>query len=768
MSDIEERIKELSDKIKSVQDRQYGLNNELQRLHNELQDLKILFRDQQLGDDLPGAVLHIPISKPVEIVTEKPQQPVQKPKQQNKTIPGQKLEDYIGTNLISKVGILITIIGVFIGAKYAIDKELISPAMRILLGYAVGVGLVITAINLKKKYASFSAVIMGGGLAVLYFITYISYGFYGLFSQGISFLLMVAITIAAVLISLWYNQKIIAILGQVAAYAIPFLLSDGSGRVLILFSYISIINIGLLILSFRKDWKILYRIAFFLTWLIYASWMVFKAPEFEQASIGLNFLFVHFFTFYTTFLSYKILKRELYNATEIAILLVNALLFFFLGYYLVENIYDDPHTLTYFTIANALIHFIVGVIIHRLKLADDSVYQFIIGLGFLFITIAIPVELNGSWVTLLWTLEATILCYIAFKNNRQSYLLIALPMVLIAIISLLEDWFMTYPHLNSYFDGEILQGTAFTNLTFWFSLIISICFGFISLLSSKILIPSNSLLGGFFKLIMPVVFFLALYLTFFNEIYFAWDKYMHNHTELKVITDNRLYLQALCLMVYSFLYVAAWLLLNKKYFKKETATFFLLVTALLCVAFFLFRGLTNIGELRENYLIMKSRNGAAPLLLLYVRYICFIALGSLVWGAWHTLKNIPGRNDAVRIYSTVFNVVLLSVICNEFIHWMHLSGYPGLYKLGLSIICGLYALVLIFVGIRIRQKHLRISAIILFGVTLIKLFFYDLAALSTVSKTIVLIILGVILLIVSFLYNKYKSAIFGDDDEALV
>jgi uncharacterized membrane protein len=153
--------------------------------------------------------------------------------------------------------------------------------------------------------------------------------------------------------------------------------------------------------------------------------------------------------------------------------------------------------------------------------------------------------------------------------------------------------------------------------------------------------------------------------------------------------------------------------------------------------------------------------------MLYVRYICLLALAILVWCAWYALKDIPARKDAVKIFSTVFNIVLLSVIGNEFIHWMHLAGYPGLYKLGLSIICALYALVLIFAGIRIRQKHLRISAIILFGVTLLKLFFYDLAMLSTVSKTIVLVILGIILLVVSFLYNKYKKTIFGDDEETI-
>jgi uncharacterized membrane protein len=45
---------------------------------------------------------------------------------------------------------------------------------------------------------------------------------------------------------------------------------------------------------------------------------------------------------------------------------------------------------------------------------------------------------------------------------------------------------------------------------------------------------------------------------------------------------------------------------------------------------------------------------------------------------------------------------------------------------------------------------------------LVKLFFYDISHLGTISKTIVFVSLGVLLLIVSFLYNKYKDLI---DDE---
>ena len=85
------------------------------------------------------------------------------------------------------------------------------------------------------------------------------------------------------------------------------------------------------------------------------------------------------------------------------------------------------------------------------------------------------------------------------------------------------------------------------------------------------------------------------------------------------------------------------------------------------------------------------------------------------------------------------------------------------YKLGMSILWSIYALVVISYGLWKGKKHLRIGAMVIFGITIVKVFFYDLAALDTISKTIVLVSLGVLLLISSFLYNKFKNLV-GEED----
>ena len=109
-------------------------------------------------------------------------------------------------------------------------------------------------------------------------------------------------------------------------------------------------------------------------------------------------------------------------------------------------------------------------------------------------------------------------------------------------------------------------------------------------------------------------------------------------------------------------------------------------------------------------------------------------------------------------------ITIIWVLSAEMITWLSILQYPETFKLGLSILWGVYALVLIVLGIWKKKKHLRIGGIGLFAVTLAKLFLYDIAGLNTISKTIVFLSLGLLLLIISFLYNKYKSIINNDDE----
>ena len=64
---------------------------------------------------------------------------------------------------------------------------------------------------------------------------------------------------------------------------------------------------------------------------------------------------------------------------------------------------------------------------------------------------------------------------------------------------------------------------------------------------------------------------------------------------------------------------------------------------------------------------------------------------------------------------------------------------------------------------RFRFKSLRVLALIIFGITLIKLFIYDIRNIPPGGKIAAFILLGVLLLVISFMYQRLKKIIIDDE-----
>ena len=183
---------------------------------------------------------------------------------------------------------------------------------------------------------------------------------------------------------------------------------------------------------------------------------------------------------------------------------------------------------------------------------------------------------------------------------------------------------------------------------------------------------------------------------------------------------------------------------------------------------FLTHGLFILSELRGSYLnATLSEYYQRNNFNIGIRYISFAFVGLMLITIYHYINQdfIKPLFIHVKVaFELLFYTSLLLILSSEMITWMDIMQSSQSYKLGLSILWGMYALFLISLGIWKNKKHLRIGAIGLFLVTLIKLFFYDMSDLDTIAKTIVFLCLGVLLLIISFLYNKYKYLIFEDDE----
>jgi uncharacterized membrane protein len=69
------------------------------------------------------------------------------------------------------------------------------------------------------------------------------------------------------------------------------------------------------------------------------------------------------------------------------------------------------------------------------------------------------------------------------------------------------------------------------------------------------------------------------------------------------------------------------------------------------------------------------------------------------------------------------------------------------------------------VGIWKRIRPLRIAAIGVFGFTILKIFIYDLSFLSRLYRIGSFVILGIVLLGVSYAYQRFKNVIFGTGED---
>ena len=672
-------------------------------------------------------------------------------------------ERFIGENLFSKIGIGIIIIGVFIGVKYSIEHNLISPAMRLVLGYLVGAGLFVAGAMLKKKYESFSAVLVSGAMTIFYFVTFIGYSVFNFFPQSLTFILMFLFTAFTVAASLNYNKVVIALIGLVGSYAVPFLLSDNSGRVSILFAYTAIINIGVLIISFYKQWRSLYLSAFVFTWLMLLS-LSGNAYKYEDFIPYFIFNLVTFLTFYIAFIFQKIHQEKELKEIDVVLFLSNSLLFFGMGVWYIYDYYtmENRTIMAMFTLVNALLHFGVAYYFHVKKFPSQGLKYLILVLALSFATLVIPIQFKGSWITVFWSAEAALLFWFGRRKNLLVYERISYAVMVLASISLLIDWVKAPNILDIVNPDKFIYLTPFGNALFINALLYSAAFGFMAY-THHLTQLANKEIYKILSIILNILCVASLYFIFFREISILCDVRVLQQTPN--LTNNYVAWEALnnfktiWRTVYSLLFVTIYTLLNIRVFKSKQLGEIQFGISTLLTFIFMTLGLYTFSELRESYL----DNPQLSLWFLNVRYVGIVVFAIFCYTSYLLSRFLNLKEEMQKSLEFVLHLIILWVASSELLHWTELYRSASNYKLGLTILWGSYALLLVVLGIFKRKKHLRISGIVLIGFSILKLFLYDTTHLDALRKTIVFVILGFLVLVASFFYNKYTNKIEETD-----
>jgi uncharacterized membrane protein len=662
--------------------------------------------------------------------------PLTKPESKKTPLSDNNLEDFIGGNLISKIGIGVLIIGLGIFVKFAIDNNLISPVTRIILAYLAGGTLLWLAYRFKSKYMAYSAVLLSGGVATLYFTTFIAFDFYQLFPRFAAFTLMLLISSYTIFAAIrQYRQEVIGIIGLVGAYAVPMLLSTNIGSIPML-GYVVLIDSVILIISFRLNWHTTSIVAFVLSWMIYIIGDI--SNSYGEKNLFVAFGFGFFVIFYSLILANTILKKISFDARIGIFLTVNSFLFYVTG---VELLYDYSSS---FTLLNAVFHGLVAFGLFRFHNEDKKLFYTVVGMALFYLTAAIRIKFNGAMLPVLWASETAILFSIGRIQKIRFYEIASYILLFLTIVGIYPYWSMEY------YAKDIF--TFIFNPAFGTSALVLACIGVVNWVHFKY--PSN--LPPHNKEILDHSLFGLLlvlgYISLFLEI---------NH----ILFDQYRW-QIIWLVNYSLIYTIFLMMLALRFIHHDSLNKFSLTVAAITTLGFIFTCMPVLKELRDLAFTQKLPD------FWQIRYLCYALLGGLAFSTkLMTDKYFPDLQNVAHIFIQLVVILLLSNELTNLLVWNSSSlqiqdAKNTSYKLGYSILWGLYSFGLIAYGLWQKKRLWRFMGISLFGITLIKIVFADIQYSTTISKIIVFISLGVLMLIVSFLYQKYKHIILQGDEES--
>ena len=673
-----------------------------------------------LQDRKPSMVMERPVSSSTEETTSDGVEDESSGKETN-------YEKFIGENLFGKIGILVFIIGIGFFVKYAIDQNWINETARTILGYAVGAGMLVLAERLHRRYHAFSSLLAGGAFGVFYLITAIAFHYYELFSQTVSFVILCATTVFMSVVSILYDRRELAVTALVGGFLAPFIVSTDSGSIITLQTYISILNVGMFCLAMYKKWGILPVVAFCFTYII--LWMTTLTSGDLATPVCYIILLAFATLFYLIFLLpvIFILRTQCSGNMRRAMLTVvtaDSFLYLLYGNYVLEHcdttFAKDGFIAFFIAVVNLAVY-----LYRRIRIGgQNTLRNYMLALTITFVSIGIPMQFDTANLVMLWAAEAVLLLWLFTREKDRIFEVGAVVLSLLTIASLLFYRLLGTPLADP---GESL----FLNGNFLVMLFISA----VAFVVAIILQRNRELFSEDRRLIAYSPCNAVAYAVGFGILYVAfWDDF-HIHVGSPV-ADYASLLSANVLLC-----VGAFVLRNRFGMDRYKVPY--------DVTVYLAAGLYAAA-------VWNNASTEADLLRWIMTFVTIAYLAYVMRGLLLAMPDNRNQHTEFAIIATLVWLTGTRLLVTSF----HEENFSTAFSLSL----GLAAFILMCAGMRYHSKEVRIVSLAEFGIVLGKLIFNDVWTMSALGKIIVFISLGILLLTLSFLYQKLKDVLFNEDE----
>lgn len=703
-------------------------------VHNEdIRPSTVEIPIQETEDKTPEVEEETPetIEEPVEEEQEEPAMAMEEEEEIEEYATSEtNFEKYIGENLFGKIGILIFIIGIGFFVKYAIDQNWINETARTLMGYAVGAGMLVLAERLHKRYHTFSSLLAGGAFGIYYLITAIAFHYYALFSHTIAFVILCVTTIFMSAVSVLYDRKELAVTALVGGFIAPFIISTDSSSIISLQIYITILNIGMFCLAMYKKWAILPMVSFAFTYII--LWGTTALGSFSDSESVTTYptLFAFATLFYVIFLLpvVFILRTQYGGNTRLGLLGIitaNSFMYLIYGDFLLQHFEASSDTTAYLAFFIAAVNLAIHLYLRFRVEGQDTLRNLMLGLAVTFASMGIPILFSAANVLMVWAAESVLLLWLFTKEKNRIYELAS------AVLLLLTLGALAYYRTTDTFIHDT-GDSLFFNGAFFVTTFVSIAYYVVAVIMQF----NKELFSDTKRLIAYTPCNAIAYALGFSILFLAFRDNFHFHLEQPIS-------EYASLLTANIMLLGGALILRKRFEISENKLAYEISLYLAGILF----AMTVWNYTDPEGLLLRWL-----MALVTIAYMAYCMRGQLL-----VTSNQRNLHIEYSIISTLMWLTLTRLLLITF----NEVNFSTAFSLSL----GIAAFILMCIGMRYHSKEIRIVSLAEFGIVIGKLILNDVWAMPALGKIIVFISLGAILLILSFLYQKLKDALFNEKEQ---
>ena len=589
-------------------------------------------------------------------------------------------------------------------------------------------------------------------VGVLYLSIWAAYSIFKLIDPSIVMGLMSLITVASALLAIRYNSIYVAALGLLGGFITPVLLARGFDQILLL-TYILVLNLGVLTIAFSKNWKSLNLLAFAATYIDFSIWYSNYASRGQNTLEAIIFLTIFFAVFSLVWIVYNLVYDKKVEEVDIFLTLLNALVYFGFSYMILDKQYGDY--LGFFAFAMALYYALFGYMAFVRFKVDSMLTLGFLGSSILFLTIAVPLQVEKNLITIVWAIEGAVLVWLSFWISIYKLRVAALGIYILVAIRLVA------------FDANLPLGefALIFNRRFITFIIAAVSAGiasyFYRIYSQNVQEDERPVLP---VLLIGLNVVLVAALTLESVNYF--DKKieaLRKQPKADAIERDGLLIGDVYAQSAAYVY---WVHtagqfesgccseVNPSVSTTSSSYVFTLKTppgvngyegvvcSPDCNSSVLWTGPVNFSPNQVGGTLTLTPNG--------------LLAGQVTTYSYPSPMQTPMRNN----YYTPPNVSNNNrqpVLGNETL--MEIKKLEGTRNVSISVIWLVYSLVLLMVGVVAKYKPIRLAALVFFAVTILKVFIIDSANLQQLYRIIAFIALGTILLVVAYIYQRFKQQI---------